>query len=579
MTGHWLGWKLVIRAVSVTDRPRSSGIKTIGVLVLFVLLSLGMTYPLISKIDSCVFHDLGDPLVIDWTLAWDIHQLSQNPFNLFEANIFYPSRHVLAYSEHFLGEALLAFPLLLFPKFTILAGNVLYLLSFILGGWGGYLFLKDLSGKILPAIIAGLLFAFSPYHLSRLSHLHILSTQWMPFIFLFLHRFASKPSWKNGLLASMFYVLQGLSCNYYAVLLYPIIFLWAVIFLFSRRAFWNWRNLTISAMSTGFVMIILIPFFILYQDLQHTLGFTRHIWEAKVFSAHWVSYLTASQFNRIYGKLTSQFAVGPFPEERCLFPGVVVVILSVVAIFKHSPKTCRLLGGYGAILGFTFLMTFGPRLSLFGREIDGPYRFFFNYFPGWNGMRVPARIHMISTLSLSVLAGLGAASLEGIFKPVAQKIFYSAIGALILLESFSVPLPFIQVPPPAPVYHWLAAQPGKAAVLELPMPVANSERWREASYVYFSIFHWKPLVNGYSSYFPPYYSSLCEVMQGFPNTSSLEAIKKFGVTYVIWHSAQYDSLQRAKIVMQLAATKEVISVVRFGEDWVLTVPINQPKEY
>lgn len=546
-----------------------SKIQSLGMLGLFLFISLGMTYPLITKLGSCVIHDLGDPLLIAWTLAWDIHQLCRDPFHLFEANFFYPSRHVLAYSEHLLGDALLAFPLLLFPRFTVLAGNILYLLTFILSGWGVYLLLKELSGKTSPAIIAGLLFTFSPYRLSRLSHLHILSTQWMPFIFLFLHRFARKPTWKNGLLASLFYVLQGLSCNYYAVFLYPIIFLWAFFFLLSQRAFWTWRILTISAVSTGLALMLFIPFFLPYLDLRQTLGFTRSVSEARVFSAHWASYLSASQFNRIYGKLTTQFAVGPFPGERWLFPGLVGVMLSVVAILKHSSKTRRLLWGYGAILGFSFLMTFGPRWSFFGREIDSPYRLFFNYFPGWSGIRVPARMHMISTLSLSILAGLGAASLGRIFKPVAQKVFFSAVGALILLESFSIPLPLIRVPPPAPVYHWLATQPGKAVILELPMPVANGERWRETSYVYSSIFHWKPLVNGYSGYFPPYYFALCETLQGFPDASSLAELRRFGVKYVIWHSGQYEVAKRQSIIERLSLSSDFTSVARFGDDWVL----------
>ena len=245
-------------------------------------------------------------------------------------------------------------------------------------------------------------------------------------------------------------------------------------------------------------------------------------------------------------------------------------MLSVVAILKHSSKTRRLLWGYGAILGFSFLMTFGPRWSFFGREIDSPYRFFFNYFPGWSGIRVPARMHMISTLSLSIIAGLGAASLGRIFKPVAQKVFFSSVGALILLESFSVPLPLASVPPPAPVYHWLAAQPGKPVVLELPMPVVAGERWKETAYLYYSIFHWKPLVNGYSGYYPPYYGSLCETMQGFPDASSLNELRQFGVKYVIWHSGEYEGSRKQAVIEQLANKPSLSLAARFGDDWVFS---------
>ena len=552
------------------DRLHLFGRKSLGVLVLFALLSLVMTFPLITRIGKTVVHDLGDPLLVAWTLAWDAHQLSHDPFHLFEGNFFYPCPNVLAYSEHMVGDALLVFPLLLYPQLVILVYNLVYLLSFILSGWGVYLLVKHLSCDTAPAIIAGLLFAFSPYRLSRLSHLHILSTQWVPFIFLFLHKFAQKPSWKNAVLASLFYVLQGLCCNHYAVFLYPVILLWAAFFLFSQRSFWSVRNLKITAVSTGLALILLIPFFLPYLELRHALGLTRSIGEARVFSAHWSSYLSACQFNRIYGKITSKFASSLFPGELWLFPGLVGVMFSVVNIFRISAGTRRALWAYGAILFFSFLMSFGPRWTFFGREFDSPYRFLYNYLPGWNGIRVPARIYMISTLALSILAGFGANHLGMIFKPVTRKPFFLIAGGLILLESFSVPLPLAAVPPPAPVYHWLAAQPGKPVVLELPMPVRNEERWKETAYLYYSIFHWKPLINGYSGYFPPYYQSLCETMQGFPDSSSLAELHRFGVKYVIWHSGEYGLSLKRVVIEQLATRPSLSLIARFEDDWVFS---------
>jgi hypothetical protein len=555
-----------------------SKIQSLGMLGFFLFITLGMTYPLITKLGSCVLSDLGDPLLIDWTLSWDNHQLCRDPFHLFEANFFYPSRHVLAYSEHLFGDALLVFPLLLFPRFTVLAGNILYLLSFILSSWGVYLLLRELSGDDGSAILAGVIFAFSPYRLGKFGHLHILSTQWMPFIFLFLHRFARSPNWKYGLLAGLFYVLQGLSCNHYAVFLGPVVLLWASIFLVSQRPFWTWRNVLISAACGTLALIFLLPFFIPYLELRHTLGFTRSLWEVQMYSAQGSSYLSTSNFNRLYGVITRPFAASVAPGEKLLFPGLIATVLAIIALVRCPPQRRLLLWGYGAILLFSVLMTFGPGWTIIGKEMDSPYRFFFNYVPGWSGIRVPARLHMITMLALSILAGLGAASLRQRMGLKARKVFTCILGALVLLESFSVPVPLVQVPPPAPVYRWLAVQPGKPVILELPMPVKNEDRWKETAYVYTSIFHWKPLVNGYSGYFPPYYSSLCQVMQGFPDSSSLEAINKFRVTYVLWNSAQYDSLQKARIITQLADTKELISVVRFGEDWVLTTPNNLPTQ-
>ena len=44
-------------------------------------------------------HDDGDPLMVTWVLAWVAHQLPRAPAHLFDANIFYPERNTLAFSE------------------------------------------------------------------------------------------------------------------------------------------------------------------------------------------------------------------------------------------------------------------------------------------------------------------------------------------------------------------------------------------------------------------------------------------------------------------------------------------------
>ena len=56
-------------------------------------------------------HDDGDPLMVTWVLAWVAHQLPRAPAHLFDANIFYPERNTLAYSETLLVPGIVAAPL------------------------------------------------------------------------------------------------------------------------------------------------------------------------------------------------------------------------------------------------------------------------------------------------------------------------------------------------------------------------------------------------------------------------------------------------------------------------------------
>ncbi len=48
-----------------------------------------------------------------WILAWDAHALATAPFSVFQGNMFYPARDVLASSEHLLGLAPVAAPVFL----------------------------------------------------------------------------------------------------------------------------------------------------------------------------------------------------------------------------------------------------------------------------------------------------------------------------------------------------------------------------------------------------------------------------------------------------------------------------------
>ena len=80
------------------------------VLLAFMLLTALMTWPWVTRLRDAV-DNVGDPYMIAWTLWWDYHATFTDPLSLFHANIFYPHRYTLAFSEHDYGIALLFFPL------------------------------------------------------------------------------------------------------------------------------------------------------------------------------------------------------------------------------------------------------------------------------------------------------------------------------------------------------------------------------------------------------------------------------------------------------------------------------------
>jgi hypothetical protein len=75
-------------------------------------------------------NDRGDPLLNAWALAWVAHQFPRNPAQLFEANIFYPERGVLAYSESLVLPALVVAPLRWLGVHPIATYNLVMLAGF-----------------------------------------------------------------------------------------------------------------------------------------------------------------------------------------------------------------------------------------------------------------------------------------------------------------------------------------------------------------------------------------------------------------------------------------------------------------
>ena len=66
---------------------------------------------------------------------------------------------------------------------------------------------------------------------------------------------------------------------------------------------------------------------------------------------------------------------------------------------------------YAAALLAAFWLSLGPIITTRGVRVagDGLYWWFYQYVPGFDGLRVPARMGMLFALFLAVLGGYGAA--------------------------------------------------------------------------------------------------------------------------------------------------------------------------
>jgi hypothetical protein len=222
---------------------------------------------------------------------------------------------------------------------------------------------------------------------------------------------------------------------------------------------------------------------------------------------------------------------------------------------------------YGSVFALAYLFTFGLR---------GPYFFLYRYVPGFRGVRVASRFHIFVMAALAVLAAYGVRNLLKRRSLRTTTLVTALFFLVIAAEYWSVPVPLLSYPVKEgipEVYRWLAGVPGDFAVVELPFPdYEQGLEYFECVRMYYSTYHWKRLVNGYSGYFPPRYYTLCRLWKSDPLGDVLNEMKRLGVRYAILHFGEMESAKAERVRAELAGLAGRYPVGwTFGPDVVVEV--------
>jgi len=632
----------------------------------YLVISTIATWPLAAGLTRQVPWDLGDPVLVMWVLAWDCEQLLAvlsgdvaRLATLFNAPIFHPAPLTLAYSEHFLAQAIQVLPVYAVTRDPILSYNLLFLSTFVLSGFGTYLFVRELTGDAQAAFLAGLLFAFAPYRMPQGPHLQVLSAQWMPLALYGFRRFfvaiggpeGPPPSgwpprrgWLTPLAGSTAALIaQNLSCIYYMAYFSPFAaayVAWEAVQRRLWRAPWSVAALGGAAVVVGLVSLpVLLP----YVAVRETLELARTQGETIRYSADIYSYATAAEGQLIWGSAARAF---PKPEGE-LFPGLMTVALALLGAaawrrqtaataeprpalvwtlrltmllhllaaaaaliyrrlsFDLGPFTLRiadisqmlLRAGILAVMiaivspparvrmraflasrGFFVVallaaiwLSLGPAPRSLGVPIDlaSPYSVLHEYVPGFDGLRVPARLAMIAALMLAVLAGMGAA-VVGRWPAATPVLVAAAIVAL--AEGVILPLPMARLSPPsrAPaVYAAAARTPPGAVIAELPLGQIDGD----LRAMFYSLAHQRPILNGYSGFFPPHYPLLTVALSDVAvhGEIALNALREYGATHVVVHESAWSDGQGLRTTAALRE-RGAVEEFRDGADVLLRLP-------
>jgi hypothetical protein len=480
--------------------------------------------------------DFGDPLLSTWRMGWVYEQLRGDPRRLFDANIFYPEPLTFTYSDSMLLPGATAAPLLAVGVRPIVAYNLLFISGFVLSGLAAYLLVERLTGSAPAAFVSGLVFGFYPYHFEHYSHLELQMMQWMPLALLAIHRFLATARVRYAVAATICVTAQLYSSMYYAVffVLYAAVVM--AVLLLSVRPAWR-RMLAPIAVAAVVGIVLAIPIVRAYSASTKIKG-ERGINEVEIFSAEPADYLRAHPRSALYANYTLP---GRRPE-RALFPGLVPIALAAVGM---APPIGLARVAYTAGL----LLAFDGSLGFNGVS----YPYLYQWFMPIRGLRVPARFSVLVALSLAVLSGYGARRLlDRSRSPVARRLTF----AMLIVAAAANPWPVLDLrpvwPEPPPVYGALAGA-RHVVLAEFPIEddfVANTR------YMYFSVWHWSSMVNGYSGYMPDSYDRFARSVRGFPAPEAISALKAKGITHVTVNCAFYrrscpDWLERIDAVPDL----------------------------
>jgi hypothetical protein len=556
-----------------------------------------MTWPVTAGINRDLPSDLGDPAFVTGVIAWGARHwlaLLGGDFgaatSFWNAPIFHPEPLTLAYSEHFALHSLLTLPAYAVTGNAVLCYNLAFLSTFVIGGLGMYLLVREATGageSFNPAaFVAGLAFAFAPYRIPTLPHLQILSSQWMPFVLLGLHRYLRvqsvqgesphRGSASNALAgAGAALWAQNMSSGYYMLYFTPFVALYVVTAMAVTglwRRFAVWRDLAVAAAAS---FAATLPFAVPY--LERTRGTRRSVTEIATYSADLASWLTASPLMNVWGGL--QTFVRP---EGSLFPGVTVVVLALIGIAAgwRRSRALTVFGVFALVL--SFWLTLGVEIRLFSEPVGFPslYQWLLP-LPGFSAARVPARFATITVLSLALLAGLALAHCNRRRRRWAVAL----CGALILAEGSAFPLPTNGTwtsapgqifPPPSRLYRldeapavfrYLAGLPDPVAIAHFPFGLPE----REIQYGYYAMLHGRRTINGYSGAFPPTYAVRVGVLSNpFADLQMVQTTLDLdGVTHIIVHTGAYGRGRGIEVVALLESLGWKRSE-QFGEDYVLT---------
>lgn len=499
----------------------------LAALLLYLLLTVIVTWPLAAHMTTGV---AGSEQAVDsyqhiWHQWWVAYALThgQNPF--FTNLLYYPEGIDLFWQTLGFTQGLVAVPITL-TLGSVAGVNFTVFSSFVVGGYAVFLLTRRLTGSVAGALVAGTIYAFSPYHLQKMSEgsIELTAIHWLPMYVWALDTLLERPNWRKVLLAGFLLLWVSLGAWYYG--LFAVLFTGcAVGFRVLREAGafrvrgsaetprgsagasrqgagWLRRSLIIGAWG---VLPLLIWALVLAPKIATVnQSVDQSSWDMRssqiTHSADIIDFILPSPIHPIWGAAIREWRTARFPDLLTYWNvslGLVGLPLALIGLIASWRANWR----WAALLLATMLLAMGPMLRFAGIQTGIPLPF--ALIQGLPGVRIgqrPSHMAVLTILMVSILAAYGVARLVRGRTPRATMLLVAGLLVAVVAIDGNVERERLTIysRPVHPFYATLP--PADGALMALPMYV-NINR---IDHMNNQIVHHWPIFAGYVARPPAY---------------------------------------------------------------------------
>ncbi len=510
--------------------------------LIYIGIALGFTYPTLTHFSTHRAGVGGDAGFFMWGF-WHAHEaILQGRQSLLTTDaLFFPVRTHLLYHTVCWVYAVPAAFVLQWLSLTE-TYNLFFLLSLSAAAFTAFGLARALHCEWMEALLAGILFSFSPYIMAhgKEGHLNLVAAEFIALFALMCYGALMRPSLWRALGAGIALSLVGYGDWYYAVFALFLSVCLAMGITLQRT---SWRPcaslLLIWIVASLCLSPLLVP---TLRERSHSHYMDAPLSLAQTYSTDLAYAWFSNPLHPLWGEWVARH-LHPGPEQVGGL-SLVAMVLGIVAMRKRWRQmlpwtltgvlflilacgpTLRIAGREVALPSWLVLVGGGPpgngfssplsaNLSMsFARDavnqpaslwssktsLPMPFTWLRQLCPPIRPLRAPGRFIVVTSLCVAVLAACGLRFVRHAVRQrwgnQGERFVVILIGLLVLLEYLPFPYPITSTEV-SRFYHQLAKEPGTSAVVEVPVGYVTD------TYSLYQTVHGKPLFSSYLSRTPP----------------------------------------------------------------------------